>query len=164
MLRRRRKEEPNPSDHGAEVFDGLRNQFLTVDPPAVGLTPDKDLPHVFGVVMDMTYPNGSATVVALADGTTSLYTSTGGGVTGGGAHANVVQANRELLLEAEARVDLFESTRQPPTLPPAGQVNITVLTYSGLRRITRSRTISAVDVIPFHRWSTRRTASSPRSE
>jgi hypothetical protein len=32
----------------------------------------------------MAYPNGTATVFGLADCTTSMYTSTGGGVIGGG--------------------------------------------------------------------------------
>ena len=35
--------------------------------------------------MDTGYPNGTATVVCLVDGTTSLYTSTGGGILGASA-------------------------------------------------------------------------------
>jgi hypothetical protein len=137
MLRRKRRIATGPPDQSAAVFHGLRDQVIALDPSSVGLIASKDLPHVFGVVMDTSYPNGSATLVAISDGTTSLYTSTGGGVIGGGAHAHVVQANRSLLLEAEARLsDFARSAGDAPTLPPAGYVNITLLTYSGLRRIT----------------------------
>ena len=54
--------------------------------------------------MEMAFPEGAATLVSLADGTTSMYTSTGGGVIGGGAHDAVVQAGRAFLLELERRV------------------------------------------------------------
>jgi hypothetical protein len=136
MFRRKRKDETAPPDQGAGVFQDLRHRVLTLDPSLVGRAPDENLPHVFGVVMDTTYASGTATVVALADGTTSLYTSTGGGVIGGGGHASVVQANHALLVEAEVGLGEFEPTSQPPALPLAGHVTITLLTYNGLLCVT----------------------------
>jgi hypothetical protein len=42
--------------------------------------------------MDWSMDNGTATLVAYDDGTTSLYTSTGGGVIGAGSHGEVRDA------------------------------------------------------------------------
>lgn len=39
---------------------------------------------IWGVVMDVTYDDGTITVVSLIDGTASLYVSTGGGIIGAG--------------------------------------------------------------------------------
>lgn len=56
------------------------------------MSPSAELPRVFGVIMDTTFASGTVTLVALADGTASLYASTGGGVIGGGAHERVAVA------------------------------------------------------------------------
>lgn len=39
---------------------------------------------IWGVVMDITYDDGTVTVVSLVDGTASLYVSTGGGIVNAG--------------------------------------------------------------------------------
>src|SRR5438105_7124389 len=77
----------------ADMYMGLRDRLLRLDPASVGLA-DKPL---WGCRMETGYPNGIATLVCLADGTTSLYTSTGGGIIGAGAHAQVVRTNAALL-------------------------------------------------------------------
>ena len=56
------------------------------------MQPTERFPNVFGVVMDMTYPSGVATLVTFADGTASLYTSTGGGIIGGGSAGSSMAA------------------------------------------------------------------------
>src|ERR1035437_6926854 len=75
-----------PGDRGADVYAGLREQILRLDPATAGMSQRPGGPIVWGALMEMGYPNGVATIVALADGTTSMYTSTGGGIIGGGAH------------------------------------------------------------------------------
>src|SRR4051812_42858236 len=88
VFRRRAGEpQPPPSD---SAFEGLRSQVLGTDPSAVGITPTTELPRVWGVLLETGYPSGIATAVSLADGTTSLYTSSGFGIIGGGAHSQVV--------------------------------------------------------------------------
>jgi hypothetical protein len=82
---------------GEQVFQGLRGQLLSLDPAEAGLdrfTADR---RVLGALMETGYPTGTATLVALADGTTSLYTSTGGDIIGGGGHARVAAASRSFL-------------------------------------------------------------------
>jgi hypothetical protein len=124
------RRRPDKAKRGAEVFNDLRSRALNLDPSSIGVAPSAELPRVFGVVMDLSYPNGSATVVAIADRTTSLYTSTGGGIIGGGEHEPVADANRRLLLVAEAHLELFASP--PAAGPPAvGDVQIAALTYAG---------------------------------
>jgi hypothetical protein len=53
------------------------------------------------------YPAGTATLVTLADGTTSLCTSTGGGIIGGGGHARVAAASRSFLAVVEDHLGLM---------------------------------------------------------
>jgi hypothetical protein len=82
--------------------------------------------------MEMGFPEGAATIVSLADGTTSLYTSEGGGVIGGGEHAPVAAASRRFLAEAEAtKTGLLPADPANVQLPPAGVVSFVVLGYSG---------------------------------
>ena len=121
-------------DDAGSVYAGLRHTILTVDPAEVGIAPTADLPRVWGVVMDTGYPNGTATVVALADGTTSLYTSTGGGIIGAGAHASVAAATSALLGIVEAHLDLLPAATQDD-LPPADWVVLRALTYGGQRAV-----------------------------
>jgi hypothetical protein len=84
--------------------------------------------------MEMGFPDGAATIVSLADGTTSLYTSEGGGVIGGGEHAPVAAASSRFLAEAEAtETGLSPAESVDVHLPPAGIVSFVVLGYSGTR-------------------------------
>ena len=75
--------------------------------------------------------NGIASLVAFADGTTSLYFSTGGGVIGAGGQANVSSASSSFLAEAETMLELFTPATQTP-LPGRGCVRFYVHTIDGL--------------------------------
>ena len=125
MFRRGRREaeenKPRPD---------MRALALAIDPAEVGLQPSPELPSVFGVVMDTTYDSGVVTLVALADGTTSLYTTSGFGVIGGGAHPQVVAANYRLLRAAEAHRSVFGPDTSD-AVPPPGAVTTRLLTFDG---------------------------------
>jgi hypothetical protein len=69
-------------------------------------------------------------VVALADGTTSLYTSGGGGVIGAGAHERVASASARLLRLIEGELGRFEPTEDLDP-PAADQTRFLALTYDG---------------------------------
>jgi hypothetical protein len=62
---------------------------------------------VWGVVYELGLEAATVTVIALADGTTSLYTTGGFGIVGGGAHPGVVVANRKLREAVAAQLDAF---------------------------------------------------------
>jgi len=109
------------------MYLGLRQQIFSVSPADVGL----DAP-LWGCVMDTGYPNGTATLVCLADGTTSLYTSSGFGIIGGGSHEPVVRANSELLRLLDQH--LAEMSPSPDqSLPSGGRTIIRALTSAGQR-------------------------------
>jgi hypothetical protein len=113
----------------------LRLQALGLDPIAVDFLPSPTLPRVFGGVMDTAYPEAVATLVALADGTTSLYTTGTFGIIGGGAHQPVVEAAGKFLASIEAHLDVFGDDAGT-ALPTEGPVVIHALTYAGRRRIS----------------------------
>ena len=80
---------------------------------------------------DRGYPEASATLFALGDGTTSLYLSTGGGVIGGQPHQNVREAIAEFVEAANRHYQHLKPTDFFP-LPAEGQTVFYVLTDSGV--------------------------------
>jgi hypothetical protein len=103
MFRRRAPADPPPPE---QVYDGLRRAALGVTEDVVGKAPPEH-PDVLGAVIDIPSEGGTASVVAMADGTTSLYTSTGGGTIGAGAHEPVSRAARALLATLQSLIEMF---------------------------------------------------------
>jgi hypothetical protein len=106
----------------------MREMALTVTPELLGVAPGT----VWGVLLDVPVSGGFATIVALADGTVSMYTSSGGGVIGAGERPEVASAGQRLLAEVAARVELFRDTPDEG-LPPTGSVRIHALGPAGHR-------------------------------
>ena len=113
-----------------ETIRRLRDQALRITAPDLDLSPTSERPHVWGAIMELGYPTGIATLVTLAEGTTSLYFSNGGGVIGAGEHEAVRQA-------AETFLDVVEDHRghlvpidETPT-PRIGRVRFYVRTFEG---------------------------------
>ncbi|MCU1679133.1 MAG: hypothetical protein JWM93_3891 [Frankiales bacterium] len=86
-------------------YGGLRAQLLATDPAEAGIAVADGA--VWGAFMDMGAENGVATLVGLADGTTSLYTTTGGAVIGAGAHEHVRTATAIFLKTVAAATGEF---------------------------------------------------------
>lgn len=130
MFRRRGKDDaPTHAPEPADVYFGLRNQVLNLDPSTVGLA-NAPASTPWGCVMDTGHRNGTATLVCLSDGTTSLYTSSGFGIIGGGGHRAVVDANAKLLaVLAEHQAEMSPSTDH--SLPQFGRTIIRALTLEG---------------------------------
>jgi len=124
-FQRKSKAEP------AEVIRNLREQALHVSAAELNIVPTEVHRDVWGVLVDTGYPEGVATLVALADGTTSLYFSNGGGVIGAGEHEKVRTASGALLAAAEAQLDAFGPVEET-TLPPVGRVRFYVKTFGRL--------------------------------
>jgi len=122
----RRKPKPDPADN----FRALREQALRVDAAALGLVASPTRAHVWGVLMETGYPEAVVTLVTLAEGTTSLYFSNGGGVIGAGEHASVRAAGDALLSAAEAHLAGFTPAEATP-LPELGRVRFYVRTFGG---------------------------------
>lgn len=111
-------------DGVAEAYAELRGAVLDAGPRLGPAHPDH--PEVLGAVVDIPSEGAWATLVALGDGTTSLYTSSGGGILGGGEHEAVVAATHALLVGLQSHLVLFEAD-DVRTLPPADYVRFTVL-------------------------------------
>jgi hypothetical protein len=115
---------PAPPDAGS-----LRSQLLHSTPQQLGITP---LRGVWGVLMERGYAKGTATIIALADGTASMYLSTGGAVAGGKAYP---PAHAAALKLCEQAAESFTETiaAQDFPLPAKGRVRFYVLTTDGVR-------------------------------
>jgi len=108
---------------------------LEIDADVVGAHPSVDMPHVWAVIVDWGVRSGSATFVALADGSSSMYTSSGGGTIGAGGHENVRTANRALLLAAEAAYEHLAPVGAVAP-PDANRITYWVRTYDGVRSVS----------------------------
>ena len=115
----------------AEGTQGLRRMVLATSPRELGLTPTKEHPRVWGLLMETGYPEAAATLVALLDGTVSLYVSNGGGIIGVGEHGSVRRAAIKFIGAAEPYVEEFSKTTDYP-LPDTGRVKFYLLTFSGI--------------------------------
>jgi hypothetical protein len=125
------RKQPKPP--GQPVYLDLRGRVLGLDPAEVGIQPTPDLPHIWAILADIGIGGGVATIVAFADGTTSLYTSVGGGMIGSGSVPAVRATNQALLRICEAHLEAF--ARSATDSPPGdGEVSFVVLTYDGPRR------------------------------
>jgi hypothetical protein len=104
----------------ANVMTELRDRALNSTPAQLGLSAAEFTSRPWGVLMETGLDNGTYTLVVLADGTTSLYFSTGGGVIGAGKHRSVREAAQAMLSAAsqfQARLPVATSTPLPaPTV------------------------------------------------
>ncbi len=127
-----RRKATSRSQSPDQVYGGLRTAALGVTEAVVGEAPP-DHPDVLGTVIDIPSEGDMASAVAMADGTTSLYTSTGGGTIGAGAHDVVVGATRALLTVLQQLIEMFPADERV-NLPPSDMVQITLVTVTGRRR------------------------------
>jgi len=111
----------------------LRARLLSSSPTQFGLKPTTELPRVWAALMDVGVPNGAASIVAVADGSASMYTSVGGGMIGAGEHPSGRQAAMHFLKTVESLLDLIPVAKDVP-LPPSGQYALVALTHDGTRR------------------------------
>ncbi len=121
--------EPKPSPE--TVYQGLRNMVLCGTRQRFGLKPTASPGEPWGVVMDWGVPNGTATVMALSDGSASIYLSGGGGYLGGqnqesvkDAALHAVELAREYPSQMQRTMDYI--------LPVTGEVIFYLLTDSGV--------------------------------
>ncbi len=113
-----------------DVYLGLRSMVLHLDPSTLAVPDGAPWSGAVVVVMELGLQSGTASVVAIADGTVSMYVSTGGGVIGAGEHAAVRGvAERFRTVAAESR-GLLQRTEDFP-LPDAGRVRFQVRTRDG---------------------------------
>jgi hypothetical protein len=124
----RRKKERQPD---AEVYSDLRRQALNLTADRLGVEPAPGS-QLLALLMETGYPEAVATLVAVADGTTSLYFSNGGGVIGAGEHATVAEASRSWLETGGSFLPELPEASDPG--PPAeGLTQFVAVTGAGLK-------------------------------
>ena len=106
----------------------LRHQALTVTRQELGL-PESGKP--LAAIVDIGFSSDTVTVVAMADGTTSMYLSSGGGFIGGGDHPAIRKAGEALLKEATDLQSSMTETKEFP-LPKDGMARFYLRTDKGL--------------------------------
>lgn len=131
--------EPTP------VYQSLRANILGLSPAEIGLQPSPQYPNVWGILMETGFENAPVLLMALADGTTSLYFGTGGGILGGGQQPAVAQSSRAFLAEAEQHVWRLTMTAAYP-LPGVGRVRFYALTFLG----AFTADVAVIDLVAGH--------------
>ena len=112
-----------PEAAPADVYTDLRNLALSARVP--GASPASAL-------MELSIVGETATLVAVADGSTCVYLSNGDGIIGAGEHAPVRRASAEFLRTAGGLAERMAPTTDRP-VPSAGRVRFYVVADDGLR-------------------------------
>lgn len=122
--------------HAANAFAGLRNMVLEGTRANFGLGPGASPTQPFAVVADWGDAHGATTIVAVADGSASVYYSNGGGSMGGGQkHAAIRDAALKTLELASAALPQMHRTTEYP-VAGSGQVSFYLVTDSGVFTVT----------------------------
>lgn len=111
-----------------QVYNDLRNMALHATDVRSNGGP------IAGVVVDIPREGAFVSISSLGDGTTSLYTSTGGGTIGVGNYGPVAQATRNLLSTAASHAVAFADV-DTGDWPPAGSVRFHLVSSHGNRYV-----------------------------
>ncbi len=112
----------------AEVYTDLRQHVLSLTSDQLGVK-DDNLP--LAVLMETGYPEAVATLVAVADGSSSLYFSDGSGIIGAGEYQEVRDQVLELLKIAQQHLGEMHAVTVFP-LPKENHTRFYVVTGNGI--------------------------------
>lgn len=115
----------------------LRNNVFNMKLEDIGLTVEKS-PAVWGVMMELGYPDVTVSLVALADGSCSVYLSDGAGAVGCGLYSEVRQSATNMLTIAQRMVPHCLPTSDYP-VPAASRARFYLLTAQGILTTEASR-------------------------
>lgn len=125
MWFRKQKSEP------AEVIRELREQAFSVPAAQVGVTTVPGDARVWLVLLETGYAEAVASLVAIADGTTSLYFSNGQGIIGAGQNPAVRAAAHAFIAATNMHAGHFSPATEHP-LPDVGRVRFYARTFNEL--------------------------------
>ena len=124
---------------GANPYLGLRSLVLEGKRANFGLGPGSSPTQPFAIVSDWNDPEGTTTIIAIADGSASVYRGKGPGSIGGGqAHESIRNAALKAVEAAAAAQPLMHATSEYP-LPARGLVSFYLVTDSGVFTATAAR-------------------------
>jgi hypothetical protein len=115
-------------DPAADGSMELRSMLLGLSPAELGLTPEQR--RVWAVLMEARMDDVTYTLAVVADGSVSLYFSTGGGIIGAGDHDSVRSAGLAFLDTVDGAIELLTPADTVP-LPGPGEVRFHALSFTG---------------------------------
>jgi hypothetical protein len=110
-----------------EVYTGLREQALSFGSVEIKAPPVVPEGQALGVMMDMGYDTAVVSILGLADGTTSIYISNGGGMIGMGENPDAAAVSKRWVEVAEAALPVL-TEGGVDRLPEDGMIGFNVLT------------------------------------
>lgn len=131
----------------ADIYRELRNKVLALDPSEIGLSPSGSN-RVWGMLVEIGYPQAVATLVTTADGTVSLYFSNGGGILGVGEHEGPAKACDSFLALAPKYIEYAEPAEEFP-LPKKGNTRFYFFTYDGIFTVEDKEADLGKDQLPL---------------
>ncbi len=66
-----RGREPRTTSTGSHPLWDLRSQLFTLEPSELGLTPGPELPRVWGVLVEIGYPEGPVSLIGIEESSMS---------------------------------------------------------------------------------------------
>ena len=102
----------------AEIFDGLRQNIINLSDSKEAEANRLKNGETIAILMETGLDDAFYTLVAVNDGTSSLYFSNGGGILGSGEYPQVAKVARELLSESEKYKSHFSITENHPYPKP----------------------------------------------
>jgi len=120
------------------VIPAMRAKVFELLPGDIGINRKNHPEDVWGVLMETGFNDGEAySLIVLADGTTSVYFTTGAGIIGAGDHDHIRKVSYTFLEGANYYKNATKPTTSNP-LPGPGQVTFYFLSYTGVLTHTSS--------------------------
>lgn len=112
----------------SNVYEGLRQRFLAIEPPADATPGDS----VYAVLIEVGMEKLTTSIAATSAGDASLYLSTGGGILGGQGIADARESAKRLVIVAAGLLEQAEAV-EATNGPAPGEMVVFLLTRDGLR-------------------------------
>lgn len=123
-----------PQSSPSEAMLELRLRALLAPAKNLGITPTKEFSRTYAVLIDFPINQITATIVALSDGSASLYTTSTFGIIGGMSHDKVRAAAMRLIATSNNFFDEAKPTKEY-SYPGQGKVRFYLVSFSGVRMI-----------------------------
>ena len=114
----------------AGAYVGLRNQVLGLSLSSIDFSGKNENSNL-ALVMETGYPEAISTLVAVADGSASLYFSNGGGIIGAGEHEAVRSISTTIVMASSEFLDHMKLTTSFP-FPKVGHVRFFLVKGNGV--------------------------------
>jgi hypothetical protein len=126
----RKDESPDTGYRPVATYMELRDMVFASDPAKLGCRKPDTRDLVWGMVIETGYPDAVATIIVLADGTISLYFSSGGGLVGLGDYEHIAEAGQRLLSLGDWLTPNFDQATDY-SLPKRSHTRVYLMAYSG---------------------------------